>query len=610
MYGETYRIRTTINPDVEYVVEEAEYLQLKELGLLVGEPLGPESPGVLDQLMAEIADDPGSAFTAVQRAAFRSEIDAAIDDGTIGGGDALSTSGTALIKLFGSLANRDAEPVIVHVDGDSFTGFLSTGMWPTRLSALLQTAYPKVSGTSPPITSDVATARSSRGTGAQVVNTAVSGQASANFLTEEANVAALQPAAYIWMIGTNDAGAAVTAATYKTNLLARIAYQKANNPRPVTFILVRTYRRPDQSVQALWDQYGVALAEIAAADPNNVVYLDLAPVFARLGVPGPDPLNLVQDGDNLHPTDQGQALHADLIWSALRLTAPLTAGPATQSGGSPILTNTAAPAITGTAATGQTLTVSNGTWSTTPDSYSRQWKRGGTAISGATSQTYVLVPADEGQAITCTVTATKTGYVAGSATSNAATPPASEGGGGGGIVDTFNRADDATSLGTPSDGGAPYVTLGTWGISGNAAYGVATGSNNYAVRPLSAGAAVTDATVQAVFAGSGFNNLSLALLNPANVSGYMLYQFSQLELWKRSSTGTYTLIASFAGQSVAAGDTLKLVKSGSSLSAFKNGTQLGTTQTDATIATVTHGGLLTFAANSSARIDTLTLSTP
>ena len=69
--------------------------------------------------------------------------------------------------------------------------------------------------------------------------------------------------------------------------------------------------------------------------------------------------------------------------------------------------NTAAPAISGTAAAGQTLTCSTGSWTgTTPQTYTYQWQRGGTVVSGATGTTYAVTSADAGASLTCTVTAT------------------------------------------------------------------------------------------------------------------------------------------------------------------------------------------------------------
>jgi len=79
--------------------------------------------------------------------------------------------------------------------------------------------------------------------------------------------------------------------------------------------------------------------------------------------------------------------------------------------------NTAAPTIAGTALVGDMLTCSNGSWTgegmlsvqsgwplTTPFGY--QWLREGSAISGATSASYVVQSADEGHGLACEVTAT------------------------------------------------------------------------------------------------------------------------------------------------------------------------------------------------------------
>jgi hypothetical protein len=72
--------------------------------------------------------------------------------------------------------------------------------------------------------------------------------------------------------------------------------------------------------------------------------------------------------------------------------------------------NTAAPEISGTLSVGQTLTVSNGTWAGSPTDYSYQWQRCSsstscTDISGATSKTYTVTAADNGNALRAQVTA-------------------------------------------------------------------------------------------------------------------------------------------------------------------------------------------------------------
>jgi hypothetical protein len=69
--------------------------------------------------------------------------------------------------------------------------------------------------------------------------------------------------------------------------------------------------------------------------------------------------------------------------------------------------NTVAPAVTGTASFGSTLTTTNGTWLGAPaPTFTYQWQRVTTNISGATSSTYVLVAADVGNTIRCVVKAT------------------------------------------------------------------------------------------------------------------------------------------------------------------------------------------------------------
>lgn len=65
----------------------------------------------------------------------------------------------------------------------------------------------------------------------------------------------------------------------------------------------------------------------------------------------------------------------------------------------------AAPELTGTAIAGSVLTCSQGTWAHEPTYVVYQWLRGGAVISGQSGDTYTLQTADQGQAITCVVTA-------------------------------------------------------------------------------------------------------------------------------------------------------------------------------------------------------------
>jgi hypothetical protein len=87
------------------------------------------------------------------------------------------------------------------------------------------------------------------------------------------------------------------------------------------------------------------------------------------------------------------------------LTAPVSAGRP------PV--NTSAPSISGTALEGQTLTADAGTWTgTAPIDYAYQWRHcnsdgsGCSAVTGATSSTYVLSTYDSGATLDVVVTAT------------------------------------------------------------------------------------------------------------------------------------------------------------------------------------------------------------
>ena len=84
--------------------------------------------------------------------------------------------------------------------------------------------------------------------------------------------------------------------------------------------------------------------------------------------------------------------------------------------------NSAAPVVSGSTSIGSPLTTTNGTWSGGP-TFTYQWQRGVTNISGATAATYVLAPADPSKSISCIVTATNAAGSA-SAASNALAIPA------------------------------------------------------------------------------------------------------------------------------------------------------------------------------------------
>lgn len=69
--------------------------------------------------------------------------------------------------------------------------------------------------------------------------------------------------------------------------------------------------------------------------------------------------------------------------------------------------NTVAPVISGTFEVGEVVSCTTGSWiGLPPITYSYQWLRNGTPISGATSSTYTIVLADDTEQLSCEVTAT------------------------------------------------------------------------------------------------------------------------------------------------------------------------------------------------------------
>lgn len=120
--------------------------------------------------------------------------------------------------------------------------------------------------------------------------------------------------------------------------------------------------------------------------------------------------------------------------------------------------NTALPTITGTAQVGETLTATTGTWTGSPaPEFAYTWEADGTAIEGATSDTYVIQADDLGKVITVTVTATNDAGSA-SATSDGTDP----------VVEALSppvNENAPTIAGTPQLGETLTATDGDW--SGN-----------------------------------------------------------------------------------------------------------------------------------------------
>ncbi|WP_205474310.1 carboxypeptidase regulatory-like domain-containing protein [Nocardioides sp. SYSU D00038] len=90
----------------------------------------------------------------------------------------------------------------------------------------------------------------------------------------------------------------------------------------------------------------------------------------------------------------------------------------------PEVANTMLPTVNGTAQVGRVLNATAGWWEPTSASVAWQWLADGVPIAGATAQSYAPVAADVGKRIAIRVTATREGYLPGTATS--ATAPVVE----------------------------------------------------------------------------------------------------------------------------------------------------------------------------------------
>lgn len=374
-----------------------------------------------------------------------------------GGGTALpANTRTALTKFYGLAADRNTKPVWVVACGDSWTqgsvASSETNAWIARLQGYLNRQWPLDNGTQPTALAWLGNYGTATN-GLRTVNNGHGGSTSAGYLpsNEITQIGALQPAMVIHAPGLNDQAQGVPAATFKANVQAAIRALKAAITTPHVHLLVLNPALGRAGNPVLWSDYGAALTQLAAEDPTNVVFVDLAAVFAQVGFTQAnwaDPLAL---SDGAHMVDRGHAFYADVLWDAIRpITTVGAALPAT-----PTILNTTAPTITGTAQTGQALTVSTGSWSVAPDSYTYQWTRDGAAITAANTNTYNLVTADEGHQIRAVVTAVKGGYANGAGATVQVVPT-------GAPSTTLTNSVLPAITGTATLGNVLTVSNGTW----------------------------------------------------------------------------------------------------------------------------------------------------
>jgi hypothetical protein len=110
------------------------------------------------------------------------------------------------------------------------------------------------------------------------------------------------------------------------------------------------------------------------------------------------------------------------------------------------------PTISGTPAVGGTLAATVGTWSPSPATFTYQWKRNGSNITGATASTYKLTAADAGATIKVTVTGKRSGYTTLAKTSVSTAQ----------VKRQLTASPVPTITGTPKVGQTLTAKTGTW----------------------------------------------------------------------------------------------------------------------------------------------------
>lgn len=249
---------------------------------------------------------------------------------------------------------------------------------------------------------------------------------------------AFDPAAtftFQWYRGTSKISGA-TKASYAvgTKDLGRQIKVRVSAARTGYVTLVQ-YSGLSEAVRA-----GMTAATPTISDTTPQVGQTLTVAGDQAWTPSPDKLTIqwfsgstqILDANGLSYTVQAADLSAKLkvtLTGAKADYADVTkTSAATSSVAAAVFTTKPLPTIAGVASVGATLTAEEGGWVPSPDSFTYQWFRAGTAIAvNGTGRSYVPVASDAGKAITVRVTAKRAGFTSATTISAVTSPRESTG---------------------------------------------------------------------------------------------------------------------------------------------------------------------------------------
>ena len=489
-----------------------------------------------------------------------------------------------------------------------------------RFITRVQDAYPSGTGSESAVIASPAAVFGTPSTapGVHGYNAGEGGTTSATYLTadERSAMAALGLAMQVHVVGSNDYANGISTSAYRSNLQAVLSDLRIKRLVPCVDVLVHAHQRADVTSPAEpWSAYGQVLAELAAQYPDRTVFIDVSGAFARNGVPDPDPLNLL-DSDGVHLTDVGLDFLADRIVMALAI--PIVTGrnpaPAAPGGGADTTAPTVPTGLTASAPTASTVPLS---WTASTDQVGvtgYRVRRGGVVVGTPAGTTFTDTGLAAASRYTYTVTA-----VDAAGNESAPTPEvvATTAAGSGEVsvaTDDFNRPD-STTLGTTATGGLRYVASGTVApvISGQR-IGHTSASGIGAVLVDTGRADVTiEATLAAIGTGASTRQGGLAIR--ATTAGNMYWLSTRrdggtdgFDIWQIVNGSPTRLTFTTGGVLPAVGQRLRVTSSGSTITAFVNGSQVAQVTTATFNQTATLAGFAMGSSGLATRWDDLAIT--